>query len=283
MMTPVGGALDWLAVGDVAEDRNGGTHSAIGGAAARLAEHAAALGASTALVGKVGDDDAGRRLQAALTRLKIDIQWLRVVPGVATTVWRGSDGQPERRVERGADLNLRLDELPSPSVAAALTVVSGYSLAVEPARSAAMGALAGASARGGRAALLVEAELLWAANARITRRVLEPAIAAAHSIALREADARVLLGAVPPRQALRLLGEMGPKVVFLSLADGSVMARDGGRIHTAALPEGGRRRDRYAAPAAFWVALARRQPVAQAAVDAVRHAGPHRIAAAKKR
>src|SRR5207302_1316227 len=94
------------------------------------------------------------------------------------------------RVERGADLALRLDELPPLSAAAALVVVSGYSLSVEPARSAALGALTTARARGARAALWLDAQLLRWTNARITRRVPEPAIAAADRVALQEADAR---------------------------------------------------------------------------------------------
>jgi sugar/nucleoside kinase (ribokinase family) len=145
-MTPMSGALDWLAVGDVAEERAAASGPGIlGGGAARLAAHAAALRARTALVGKVGADDAGRRVRDSLERLKVDLRWLREAPGLRTTIWHQREGEPElRRVERGADLALRLDELPPASVTAALTVISGYSLSVEPARSAALGAITGA-------------------------------------------------------------------------------------------------------------------------------------------
>ena len=224
-MTPMSGALDWLAVGDVAEERTADGLAILGGGAARLAAHAAALGVRTALVAKLGEDDAGRHVRDALERLKVELQWLRTVPGLRTTVWHQPDGRAsDRRVDRGADLALRLDELPPLSLTAALTVVSGYSLSVEPARSAALGALTTARARRGHSALLLQADLLWWTNARMTRRVLEPALAAADSVALQATDAQALFGAVDGREALRLIAEMGPGLVYLTQADGSVFS-----------------------------------------------------------
>src|SRR5438105_4416400 len=273
-MTPMSGALDWLAVGDVAEERGTESSAILGGGAARLAAHAAVLRARVALVAKVGEDDSGRRVRDALERLKVDLRWLRSGPAMRTTVWHEPDGQPQRRrVERGADLALRLDELPPLSVPALLTVVSGYSLSVEPARSAALGALTSARARGGRAALLLEADLLWWTNARMMRRVLEPALAGVDSVALQTNDARVLFGAVSGREAVQLLAAMGPRLVYLAESDGGVVLREGGRIHacpadrTESAP-----RDRYAGAAAFWVGLARRVPARKAAADSVRYA-----------
>jgi sugar/nucleoside kinase (ribokinase family) len=284
-MTPMSGALDWLAVGDVAEERAAASGPGIlGGGAARLTAHAAALRARTALVGKVGADDAGRRVRDSLERLQVDLRWLREAPGLRTTIWHQPDGEPQLRgVERGADLALRLDELPPPSVTAALTVVSGYSLSVEPARSAALGAITGARARGGRSALLLEADLLWWTNARMTRRVLEPALAAVESVALQASDARVLFGAADGREALRLLAELGPRLVYLAEQDGGVLLREGGRVHWCP-PQADEDapRDRYAGPAAFWVALAHRVAPRKAAADSVRYAQSVRRAGAPR-
>ncbi|HZC79500.1 MAG TPA: hypothetical protein VE258_17220, partial [Ktedonobacterales bacterium] len=188
-----------------------------------------------------------------------------------------------RRVERGADLALRLDELPPLSVKAALTVVSGYSLSVEPARSAALGALTMAVARGGRAALLLEADLLWWTNSRMTRRVLEPALATVESVALQAADARVLFGAAGGREALRLLSDMGPRLVYLAESDGSVLLREGSRVHNCpADPNADPPRDRYAGAAAFCVALAHRTAPRQAAAGSVRYAQSVRRAGAPR-
>jgi sugar/nucleoside kinase (ribokinase family) len=284
-MTPMSGALDWLAVGDAAEERGAASGAGIlGGGAARLVAHAAALRARTALVAKVGADEAGRRVRDSLERLQVDLRWLRDAPGLKTTIWHQPDGDPQlRRVERGADLALRLDELPPLSVTAALTVVSGYSLSVEPARSAALGALAGANARGGRSALLLEADLLWWTNARMTRRVLQPALAAVESVALQAADARVLFGGADGREALRLLADMGPRLVYLAEQDGSVLLREGGRVHVCPADAGEETpRDRYAGPAAFWVALSHRSPPRKAAADSVRYAQSVRRAGAPR-
>jgi sugar/nucleoside kinase (ribokinase family) len=262
--------LDWLAVGDAAEERTADGAAIVGGGAARLAAHAAALGARTALVAKLGEDDAGRRVRDALERLKVELQWLRTVPGMRTTVWHQPDGQaPDRHVDRGADLALRLDELPPTSVTAVLTVVCGYSLSVEPARSAALGALTTAHARGGHSALLLEADLLWWTNARTTRRVLEPALGAADSVALQAMDAQALFGPIDGREAVRLIAELGPRVVYLTQADGTVLLRDGRRVY--ACPAGGAPHDRYAGPAAFWVGLAQKTAPRKAALDSVRY------------
>jgi sugar/nucleoside kinase (ribokinase family) len=270
-MTPMSGALDWLAVGDVAEERTADGLAILGGGAARLAAHAAALGAGTALVAKLGEDDAGRRVRDALERLKVELQWLRTAPGMRTTVWHQPDGEaPDRHVDRGVDLALRLDELPPLSLTAALTVVSGYSLSVEPARSAALGALTTARARHGHSALLLEAELLWWTNARMTRRVLEPALRAADSVALQATDAHALFGPVDGREALRLIAEMGPRLVYLTQADGSVLLRDASRVY--ACPAEDVPRDRYAGPAAFWVGLAQKVAPRRAALDSLRYA-----------
>lgn len=284
-MTPMSGGFEWLAVGDVAEERVAASGPGIlGGGAARLAAHAAALGVRTALVGKVGGDEAGRRVRDALERLRVDLRWLHRAPALRTTIWYQPDSEPQlRRVERGADLALRLDELPPVAVAAALTVVSGYSLSVEPARSAALGALTGAEARGGQSALLLEADLLWWTNARMTRRVLEPALAAAGSVALQAADARVLFGDVDSREALRLLTGLGPRLVYLAEQDGSVLLREGGRVHWCPADAGqDAPRDRYAGPAAFWVSLAQRSAPKKAAADSLRYAQSVRRAGAPR-
>jgi sugar/nucleoside kinase (ribokinase family) len=280
-MTRMSGALDWLAVGDVAEERTADGSAILGGGAARLAAHAAALGVRTALVAKLGDDDAGRRVRDTLERLKVELQWLRIAPGMRTTVWHQPDSQaPDRRVERGADLALRRDELPPLALTAALTVVSGYSLSVEPARSAALGALTTARARTGHSALLLEADLLWWTNARMTRRILEPALDAADSVALQATDAKALFGPVDGREALRMLGEMGPRLVYLTQADGTVLLRDSGRVY--ACPGEGTPRDRYAGPAAFWVGLAQKAAPRKAALDSVRYAQSVRRAGAPR-
>jgi sugar/nucleoside kinase (ribokinase family) len=194
-----------------------------------------------------------------------------------TTLWQQPDGSAaERRVERGADLALRLDELPPRSVRAALTVVSSYSLSIEPARSAVLGALGTATARGGRSALLLDAELLWWTNARITRRVIEPALALTNTVALRTADAHLLFGDLSSRDILGRLADMGPRLIYLAEPDGGVLLRDGRRIHAIPGAADAQPKDRYAGPAAFWVGLARELAPQRAATESVHYAASAR-------
>jgi len=228
-----------------------------------------------ALCGKTGSDEEGSVLRAALSRLQVDIRWLGTLAGGHTTTWREIPGRAgSRRIERGADLSLRLDEVPPPWEAPAhLTLVSGYSLSVEPARSAAVGALQSAPARGGRAGLQLDAELLWWTNPRMTRKVLEPALAAVHSIALTASDAETLFGPrATGRQAVRELAAMGPHLVLLVEDGGDLLLQEGGRVHLLPAGEHGQVGDRYAGPAAFWVALQRGTPARRAAMLAQRHA-----------
>lgn len=250
-------------------------HLVLGGGGALLAAHGAALGAGVALCGKTGSDEAGEIVRAALSRLRVNLEWLGTVAGARTTTWHEMAGRAgSRRVDRGADISLRLDEVPPAwAVPAHLTLVSGYSLSVEPARSAAVGALQSAPARGGRAALQLDAELLWWTNPRMTRKVLEPALAAAHSIALTASDARTLFGPrATGRDAVRELAALGPHLVLMVDDAGSVLLQEGGRLHLLSGGDHGQVGDRHAGPAAFWVALTRGMPARRAALLAQRHA-----------
>src|SRR2546429_7811591 len=97
-MTPMSGGFDWLAVGDVAEERVAASGPGIlGGGAARLTAHAAALRARTALVAKVGADEAGRPGRDALERLKGGLRWVCETPGLHTTIWHPPDGETAGR------------------------------------------------------------------------------------------------------------------------------------------------------------------------------------------
>src|SRR5438552_2779101 len=85
-------------------------------------------------------------------------------------------------------------------------------------------ALGGAAPQG-------EADLLWAANARMTRRVLEPALSGAQWVGLTSADAAVLFGPrVTGREAVAAIGRLGPVLVYLARDDGGVELLDGDRV-----------------------------------------------------
>lgn len=275
-MTPMSGVFDWLAVGDLGLEQTASSADRIlGGSAARLVAHAAARGAHTALVAKVGDDETGRRAQEMLRRLKVDVRWVQRAATSRTTLFHENAGHPQAwRVDRGADAALRLDELPTATAAPAkLVVVSGYSLSVEPARAAALGALLTARSRQGRAALFLQADRLWRSNARMARRILEPAIAGAFMLALGLEDLTVLFGpGVEPRDGLSRLAALGPKVIYLAGEGGDVWLQEGRRAHLNQAVGGHEPRDPYAGPAAFWAELARGTPPRKAVTAALRYA-----------
>ena len=282
--------LDWLVVGDVGlevhHDARRRRGAILGGAAARLAAHGAALGMKVAIAGKVGDDDAGAQVARQLHILGIDLRWLLRVPGLRTTVWHETRDRPEsRRLERGVDHALRLDEIPPPTLLTArLTVVSGFSLSVEPARSAAVRALETANRRGGRAALLLEADRLWSTNARMTRRVLEPALAASHTVAFNADDVRALFGTrATPKEAARSIAQMGPRLIYVEDGEGGAVLQESSRsqVLVSARPDRAPA-DRFAGPAAFWTGLARGIAPKKAAMMGIEYAASIRRAGAPR-
>ena len=262
--------IDCLVVGDIAmerQDRERGR--ALAGVAARIAAHAAVQGARVALVAKTGADGAGGLAREMLHRLRVDLRYVFTDAALATTTWQPG---PPPWIRRGADMALRLDEVPSPvALPAAMVVASGYSLSVEPARSAVLGALRSSARRGGRALLVPEADLLWQTNARITRPVLEPALAAAEVVVLTAADARVLAGTRwTPDEVIRRLRALGPTVVLLLAGPRSLLVE--GRQHHPLDAGEAAPADAYAAPGAFAAGLAAGFPARRAALEAIRYA-----------
>ena len=115
-----------------------------GGAPANVAVAAARLGASTAFVGKVGQDAFGESLRTTLLRNGVDVSGLLTDPAPTTLAVVSVDGQGERSFSflRGADRMLSTDE-----VMGALPELSGIlhfgsvSLTADPARSATLAAV----------------------------------------------------------------------------------------------------------------------------------------------
>jgi ribokinase len=84
-----------------------------GGDAANTAAQAARLGMKTALIGCVGDDEAGRTLLAALKHKRVDtslVQISREQPTGSTILTVRSDGQRNLIASRGANSLLKLGE-----------------------------------------------------------------------------------------------------------------------------------------------------------------------------
>ena len=93
-----------------------------GGAAANAAVWAASCGADATVVGRVGDDFAGRALRAALEERGVKAE-LSVDPGAPTGTFLVVDG--EIRADRGANAQFRPEHLPERLEGDAV-LVSGY-------------------------------------------------------------------------------------------------------------------------------------------------------------
>ncbi|MGY1684574.1 carbohydrate kinase family protein [Geodermatophilus sp. SYSU D00867] len=130
-------------------DRPAAIRTRGGGAGANVAAHLAALGVPVTLAGCVGDDPAGAALLAELAAAGVGLA-VRTVPGAASGTIVSlvePDGQRSMLADRGANLDLRPDDLPPPLPGAHLHL-SGYTLLDERPRPAGLAALAAARAAG---------------------------------------------------------------------------------------------------------------------------------------
>jgi sugar/nucleoside kinase (ribokinase family) len=153
------GAVDLVCVGDVMLDvraeagalRSGGdVHGRVlvqpGGTSANAAVWAASVGASTAVIGAVGDDVPGDLLVAALAERHVatdDV--LRRAAPTGTMLVLHEAGERSMVADRGANASLRAADLPS-ALRARAVLVSGYLLLQPPTTDAALAAIARADA-----------------------------------------------------------------------------------------------------------------------------------------
>ena len=152
--------VDVLVVGSVNQDRRAsvrtlarpgetvladGTRVSGGGKGANQAAAAARAGAAVAMVGAVGDDDAGRALRAELERAGVDVGELKTVVGVPTGtafITVADDGENTIVVDSGANAYacLELDDAVHPAVVLAQLEIPDGTVADAAAFAAAAGA-----------------------------------------------------------------------------------------------------------------------------------------------
>lgn len=120
-----------------------------GGAGANVAVHLARSGVPVTLAACVGDDAAGATLRTELTAEGVDLA-LRAVAGAATGTIVSlvePGGQRSMLADRGANLALRPDDVPTPQPGGHVHL-SGYTLLDPGSRDAGLAALAAATAAG---------------------------------------------------------------------------------------------------------------------------------------
>jgi sugar/nucleoside kinase (ribokinase family) len=231
--------FDLVAVGEVLLDltlpalvpgevRHAPVRIRVGGTAVNAALAAAADGARTAVVGRVGADFAREAIRSHLVAAGVE-PLLATDDSAATGVFVEAtvDGARTVVVDRGASAVLDVDDLPA--VAATGVLVSGYLLFQAGTREAAGAALGafGASVVGVTAG---SASLLAGLHLQELRRRTE----GANVFVANVAEAHTLTGLPGEEAALELARVFGTACVTLG-ADGAVAA-SGDRLERAAAP-----------------------------------------------
>lgn len=225
--------VDVLVVGSVNQDRRAsvrslarpgetvladGTSVSGGGKGANQATAAARAGASVAMVGAVGDDDAGRALRTELEQAGVDIGELKTVVGVPTGtafITVADDGENTIVVDPGANAyaNVDLDG----GTARAAVVLAQLEIPGETVAAAA----AFAAACGARFVL----------NAAPAPERADPIPAGADPLVVNQHEAARLLGGEsedPEAEAARLLKAARAASVVVTLGEaGSTVATPG--------------------------------------------------------
>jgi ribokinase len=219
-----------------------------GGSAFNVARWAAEHGAEASVVGRVGDDAAGRMVVGELAACGVQSE-VGIDPDAPTGSFLLVDGAI--RADRGANARLRPEHLPD--LAADVVLVSGYL----PAETV--------------AAALERARASWVALD--AGRLSDPP--RADVVLANEVTARRLTGA-GPEEAARRLAE-GSRLACVTLGARGAVAASGGRLERVAEPSGSTADvpgsgDAFAA--ALLLALARGAPLADALGEAGR-AGAH--------
>jgi sugar/nucleoside kinase (ribokinase family) len=236
-------SADVIVVGDVMADvavvasdlaTGGDVHGEVrirpGGAGANAAVWAAAAGARVQLYGRVGDDLAGRLVQAALREQDVEAI-LAIDPDARTGAMLvvRDGGERSMVADRGANARLSPADLPDELVAGAV-LVSGYLFFHPVSEVAAVAALARAEAPG----IAVDAASWPLLEAYGPERFLK-ATAQATLLLANVREAETLTG-WPGLDAVKALGDRYPMACVKLGAEGAVLAAEGRMIRAAADP-----------------------------------------------
>jgi ribokinase len=199
-----------------------------GGKGANQAVAAARLGRRVAMVGRVGDDEAGRELLASLEADGVDTAHVRAVDGVpsgAAFIAVSDDGENQIVVSPGANARLGPGDVAAAGAALRAAAVTLVQLEV-PLEAVA----AAVRAAGGRVVLnpapvrALPAALLGEVDVLVPNRVELARLADAPVPATVE-EAAALAGRLPARAVVVTLG-----------ADGALVVEDGDAGHVPAVP-----------------------------------------------
>jgi sugar/nucleoside kinase (ribokinase family) len=206
-------------------DQRAAVRTALGGAGANLAAWLAWAGAHPVLVGRVGDDPAGREIVTELTAAGVTCA-LTVDPAAATccvVVLVDGYGQRTMLSDRGAGRGLLATDLPAEHLPGAAHLhVSGYVLLDERSRPAGVALLAAARSAG----------LTTSVDPQAIGPLTDPAgflgLVAGVDLLLPNTDELIALtGSPDPESALALLDTVGAVAVTRGAAGASWVDRAG--------------------------------------------------------
>ncbi|MEO8424712.1 MAG: PfkB family carbohydrate kinase [Actinomycetota bacterium] len=237
--------MDLIAVGDVMVDvhvqasalkRGGDVHGRVrlqpAGTSANAAVWAASNGAEARVLGRVGDDLAGRLLRDALASRRVEPA-LTVDAGApsGTMLVVVEAGERSMVADRGANARLTPDDLPA-ALDAGAVLVSGYLLLQDPTTPAGLAAIERSTAT----FVAVEASSWPLVEAFGADRFLSDTLrAGANVLFVNEREAEVLTG-LSGAAAAQVLGERY-RVACVKLGEkGAVMSFDDSLMEVAAEP-----------------------------------------------
>jgi ribokinase len=199
-----------------------------GGKGANQAVAAARLGRPVAMVGCVGDDDAGRALLASLEADGVDRSRVRVVDGVPSGtafITVGEDGENQIVVSPGANARLTPDDVGAaePALRAAAVTLLQLEVPLETVAAAARTA-AGTVVLNPAPVRPLPSELLGQVGVLVPNRV-ELAQLAGRPVPATVEEAAELAARLPARAVVVTLG-----------ADGALVVEDGQAGHGPAVP-----------------------------------------------
>jgi ribokinase len=199
-----------------------------GGKGANQAVAAARLGRRVAMVGRVGDDDAGRELLGSLEADAVDTTQVRVVAGVPSgiaLITVSEDGENQIVVSPGANARLTPDDVGQAGAALGAAAVTLLQLEV-PLEAVA----AAARAAGGTVVL----------NPAPVRDLPEDLLTEVDVLVPNRVELAQLAGGAEPgtvAEATRLAGRLPARAVVVTLgADGCLVIVGGDTVHVPAVP-----------------------------------------------
>jgi fructokinase len=211
-----------------------------GGAPANVAVAARRLGAQSAFIGKVGDEEFGHFLAGVLEQEGVNVGGMRFDPEARTTM--AFIAMPDVNSYEivfyrnpGADTRLRADELDRDLLQSAKAFHFGsLSLIEEPSRTATVEAIKIAKAAGALISFDVNYRpLLWSREAAYDR--VMATLPHVDLLKINEGELALLTGSDDPAETARSLLEKGPRLVVVTLGpDGSYFQTAAGGQHTPA-------------------------------------------------